>query len=234
MPSSGETPAEFPVAIGTLGAVTARHYASTAGASPLLVLAHGAGADQRHRFMTTMGRLLSQRGIDVVTFNFLYTEMRKRGPDRPAVLEETWRRALDAIVDRLEPQGRIAIGGKSMGGRIASMVAAAEPASDAWTRADGLVLLGYPLHPPGRPDAPRTAHLPSITMPILVVQGTRDTFGTRAEVEPIFSALRCPVDFEFIEQGDHSFAVPKSTGRTEGDVLAAVADRVAQWLQASR
>ncbi len=234
MARSAPAPVEFPVAIGTLGAVTARHYQSSLPGSPLLVLAHGAGADQRHRFMTAMGRLLSERGVDVVTFNFLYTEMKRRGPDRPAVLEETWLRALDAVVDRLEPQARVAVGGKSMGGRIASMVAAATPGTDAWKRVEGLVLLGYPLHPPGRPEAPRTAHLPSIRMPILVVQGTRDTFGTRAEVEPIFSALRCPVAFEFVEQGDHSFAVPKSTGRTEADVLASVADRVAQWLGPSR
>lgn len=184
--------------------------------------------------MTGVGRLLSERGVDVVTFNFLYTELKRRGPDRPAVLEETWRRALDAIVDRLAPRGRVAIGGKSMGGRIASMVAAADPEGEIWRRVNGLVLLGYPLHPPGRPDAPRTAHLPAIRMPVLVVQGSRDAFGTRAEVEPIFAALQCPVEFEFIEQGDHSFAVPKSTGRTEGDVLAAVADRVAVWLKAAQ
>jgi predicted alpha/beta-hydrolase family hydrolase len=95
---------------------------------------------------------------------------------------------------------------------------------------DGLVLLGYPLHPPGQPDRPRTAHLPDIRVPILVVQGTRDTFGSRAEVEPVFSALKTSVAFEFIDGGDHSFAVPKSSGRTEADVHDAVANRITEWL----
>ena len=225
------TPAEFTVDVAGAGHVTARHFASKSPAgSPLLVLAHGAGADQRHRWMVDMARRLADRGVDVVTFNFLYTEQRKRTPDRAPLLEQTWRDALDAIVQRLKPRGRLAVGGKSMGGRIASMVLAAQPETAAWKKVNGLVLLGYPLHPPGQPDRPRTAHLPDIRVPILVVQGTRDIFGTRAEVEPIFSTLKTLVAFEFIDGGDHSFAVPKSSGRTEADVHDAVAGRVATWL----
>ena len=165
-----------------------------------------------------------------MTFNFLYTERRKRTPDRAPVLEQTWRAALDGVVQRLEPRGRVAVGGKSMGGRIASQVLSAPPDTAAWTMVDGLVLLGYPLHPPGQPDRPRTAHLPEIRVPILLVQGTRDTFGTRSEIEPVFAALKTPVTFEFIDGGDHGFAVPKSSGRTEADVHDAVADRIAAWL----
>src|SRR5204862_5134726 len=100
-----------------------------------------------------------------------------------------------------------------MGGRIASQVIASHPEGAAWQRVGGLVLLGYPLHPPGQPEKPRTAHLPDIAVPILLAQGTRDAFGTRAEVEPVFGALNTRVDYEFVKGGDHSFAVPKSSGR---------------------
>ena len=181
-----------------------------------------------------MARRLAARGVDVVTFNFLYTELRKRTPDRAPLLEQTWRDVLEAVVQRLKPRARVAVGGKSMGGRIASMVLAARPDMPTWKKVDGLVLLGYPLHPPGQPDRPRTAHLPDIRVPILVVQGTRDTFGTRAEVESVFSTLKTTVALEFIDGGDHSFAVPKSTGRTEADVHDAVADRIATWLGLGR
>jgi predicted alpha/beta-hydrolase family hydrolase len=225
------TPAEFIVDMTPSGAITARHFASAGVASPLLVLAHGAGADQRHRWMVDMARRISARGVDVVTFNFLYTEQHRRTPDRAPVLEQTWRAVLEEVVRHLEPPGRVAVGGKSMGGRIASHMAAHVPEDPAWQKVNGLVLLGYPLHPPGQPAKARVAHLPGIRMPILLVQGARDTFGTREEVEPVFRALDTPVDFEFIEGGDHSLAVPKSSGRTEAVVHDAVADRISAWLR---
>jgi predicted alpha/beta-hydrolase family hydrolase len=225
-------PVEFTVEVEG-GTVTARHFAA-ATSGPLLVLGHGAGADQRHRFMVAIASRLAERGVAVVTFNFLYTERKRRSPDRAPVLEATWTSVLDAVVGRLDPVRTIAVGGKSMGGRIASMVAASKPGSKAWQRVGGLVLLGYPLHPPGQPEKPRVAHLPSIDVPILIVQGTRDTFGTREEIEPVFDALKTRVDYEFIDGGDHSFAVPRSSGHTEGDILDRVADRVAGWLTALR
>jgi predicted alpha/beta-hydrolase family hydrolase len=117
-----------------------------------------------------------------------------------------------------------------MGGRIGSMVLAHAPATPAWTRVSGLVLLGYPLHPPGKPDQPRTAHLPAIRVPVLLVQGTRDAFGTREEIEPVFQVLPTRVDIEFIVGGDHSFKVPKSTGLTESAVLAGISEQVATWI----
>lgn len=221
-------PVEFTVEVDG-GSVTARHFGGRPG-GPLIVLAHGAGADQRHRFMVAMARRLSDRGASVVTFNFLYTERKRRSPDRAPVLEATWTSVLDAVVDRLKPAGAVAVGGKSMGGRIASQVVASKPGTQGWRRVGGLVLLGYPLHPPGQPEKPRVAHLPSIDVPILLVQGTRDTFGTREEVEPIFGALKTRVDCEFIEGGDHSFGVPKSSGHTESQILDRVADRVVTWI----
>jgi len=223
-------PVEFTVEVAD-GSTTARHFPAGAS-SPLLVLAHGAGADQRHRFMVATARRLSDRGVSVVTFNFLYMERQRRAPDRAPILEATWRTVLDAVVGRLEPKEAIAIGGKSMGGRIASQVAASTPGSEAWRRVGGLVLLGYPLHPPGQPEKPRVAHLPAIEIPILLVQGTRDTFGAREEIEPVFGALKARVDYEFVEGGDHSFAVPKSSGHSEADILDRIADRVATWIAA--
>ena len=223
-------PVEFTVEVAD-GSTTARHFPAGPG-SPLMVLAHGAGADQRHRFMVATARRLSDRGVSVVTFNFLYMERKRKAPDRAPILEATWTTVLDAVVGRLNPKEAIVIGGKSMGGRIASQVAASTPDSEAWRRVGGLVLLGYPLHPPGQPQKPRVAHLPAIEVPILLVQGTRDTFGAREEIEPVFGALKTRVDYEFVEGGDHSFAVPKSSGHSEADILDRIADRVATWIAA--
>jgi predicted alpha/beta-hydrolase family hydrolase len=225
------SPRELTLQVGPLGTVTARHFAASSTGAPILVLAHGAGADQRHRFMVTMGSSLAAAGVHVVTFNFLYTEQRRRSPDRAPVLEETWRLVLEGVHSELSPKKTVVVGGKSMGGRIASQVLGSPPASSAWSRVKGLVLLGYPLHPPGKPEAPRTAHLPGIRVPILLVQGTRDSFGTRDEVTPVFGAIPAKVSYDFIEGGDHSFAVPKSSGLTERDVLAGIASRTAAWIK---
>ena len=222
--------AESQIPVGT-SAVTALHYSPPEGHSRArLVLAHGAGAGQRHRVMVALADAIARQGVEVVTFNFLYAEQGRRTPDRPAVLEQTWQAVVEALAADLPEHQRLVIGGKSMGGRIASMVLAAPPASPGWARVSGLVLLGYPLHPPGRPGQLRTAHLPSIAAPILLVQGTRDPFGTRAEIEPAFRALPARVDFEFVEQGDHSFAVPRSTGLGASDVVDRIAARVAGWV----
>src|SRR5262245_40422869 len=140
-----------------------------------LILAHGAGADQRSRFMTAFADALSTRGIDVVTFNFLYTEQRRRAPDRRPQLVACYRSVISAAQAEL-PSAReyLFIGGKSMGGRAATHVAAEDRALPI----RGLVLLGYPLHPPGRPDQRRDSHLPDVRRPMLFVQGSRDAFGT--------------------------------------------------------
>jgi uncharacterized protein len=218
------------VPVSAAAAVTALHYTGDGDPRGLLVLAHGAGADQRHRVLRTFATGIAARGVDVVTFNFLYTEQRRKTPDRAPVLETTWTAVIDEIAEDVAPTTRLVIGGKSMGGRIASQVLAQLPGTPQWARVSGLVLLGYPLHPPGKPDQLRTSHLPNLRVPVLLVQGTRDAFGTREEVVPVFQALPTRVDIEFVEQGDHSFAVPKSTGLSEADVLTRVCDRVAGWI----
>jgi len=218
------------VAVGA-SSVTALEYAAAQPCHAHVILAHGAGTDQRHRVMAALARGVAAHGVGVTTFNFLYTEQGRRSPDRAPVLIDTWRAVVADVADRLDGAVRLAIGGRSMGGRMASMLLAEPESGSAVPRVSGLVLLGYPLHPPGKHDQLRTAHLPALRVPVLLVQGTRDPFGTREEVEPIFRALPTRVDFEFIDGGDHGFAVPRSRGLSEADVLGAVCERVAGWLR---
>jgi uncharacterized protein len=205
---------------------TGLRYAA-AGARAALILAHGAGAPQTHPWMVRMAGVLASRGLEVFTFNFLYTESRRRVPDKNDVLEATWRAAATAVRAQSEiARRKLLIGGKSMGGRIASQVAAAP----AMGELAGLVLLGYPLHPPGRPDKLRTAHLPQVMAPMLFVQGSRDTFGTPAELEPVLAPLAARgTRLLAIEGGDHSLVPLKSSGVDLEQVMARVADEVARF-----
>jgi predicted alpha/beta-hydrolase family hydrolase len=143
-------------------------------ANATFVLAHGAGAGQQSAFITGFARGLTGRGIDVLTFNFLYTEQARRVPDRTEKLEACYRAAVGRAAS-FRPR-RVFIGGKSMGGRIATHLAAGDDADELGIR--GVVALGYPLHPPGKPQQLRAAHLSRIRVPMLIVQGERDPFGT--------------------------------------------------------
>jgi predicted alpha/beta-hydrolase family hydrolase len=216
--------ARFSFGVGDKTTTALSYAADRAGAT--LILAHGAGAPQTHPWMVKAATAISARGIDVVTFNFLYTETRRRAPDRNDVLEATWMAAIDAVRSR-SPGKRLFLGGKSMGGRIATQVAAklAREADLA-----GLVLLGYPLHPPGKPEQLRTAHLPRVAAPMLFVQGSRDSFGTPEELRPVLAGLAKGTRLVVVDGGDHSFARPKSSGQTLDDTLAHVAGEVAQFI----
>jgi predicted alpha/beta-hydrolase family hydrolase len=193
-----------------------------------LILAHGAGSNQASPFMVRLASALAARGIDVVTFNFLYSEQRKRAPDRNDKLEACWRKVIEAF--HSGAFGRHAnapyVGGRSMGGRIASQVAAA-----GGVQVVGLVLLGYPLHPPGQPDKLRSKHLPAIRVPMLIVQGSRDAFGTPDELRPFFDQLTAPVELRVVEGGDHAYKVPK-TLMPPDEVDKFVLDSVDRWLRA--
>jgi predicted alpha/beta-hydrolase family hydrolase len=190
----------------------------------LFVFAHGAGAGQRHPFMVAVASGLAERGIDVVTFNFPYVDQKRKVPDKAPVLEEAFRDAIRGAGADLQvgPGRRLFIGGKSMGGRMATHLAA-----QGLDGLRGVIALGYPLHPPGRPDQPRTAHLPSITVPVLVVQGEQDTFGTPAELKPVIETMRAPVTLHVVEGGDHSLGV---RGRTPDQTRAPVLDVIAKWM----
>ena len=231
-------PTSFAIPVASHGETTGRLYSSTQPHPPCLVLAHGAGAGQQHPFMTGTAHAMAARGVDVVTFDFLYMRAKRRGPDRPAVLEATWRAVVEEVRRRELPRGTtLAIGGKSMGGRIASQVLASrssEPATASdWNHhtVRGLVLLGYPLHPPGQPDKLRTAHLPELRKPTLVVQGSRDEFGREDEVRGAFAVVPAAVAWHIVEGGDHSLKVPKSAGKSQAEVLEGVYDAVSTWLR---
>src|ERR1700730_15375660 len=191
-----------------------------------VILGHGAGADQSSDFMTRFATGLAARGINVVTFNFLYTEQGRRVPDANKALEACFRAVIQAVRDKKIGRGTLVIGGKSLGGRIASQVAAAG-APDV----EGLVFLGYPLHPPGRADQLRAKHLPDITVPMSFVQGSRDAFGTPDELRLIIKELKVPADLDVVEGGDHSFKVLKREGVTQEDTYNPVIDRIELWLR---
>ena len=209
------------------GDVSARRYAADGqGAGVTLLLAHGAGAGQHHPFMVAFASGLTERGIDVVTFNFPYMEQRRRAPDPAPALEQCYA-AVIAASRRTREGKRFAIGGKSMGGRIASHIAAAWKDDPAPC---GLVLLGYPLHPPGQPGRLRTAHLPGIQVPTLIVQGSRDDFGTPEELRTHFSAVPTAVTLHVVEGGDHSFKVGRASSTPQQQVFDTVQDVIASWL----
>jgi predicted alpha/beta-hydrolase family hydrolase len=227
MPESMQAPESMQVEIGS-GRVTALVYAAPRPerAGITLILAHGAGAPQSSEFMVSFARALAGRGVDTVTFNFPYMEQGRRLPDRAAVLETCFRAVVDAARAREDlGAGRLVIGGKSLGGRMASHVAAAGLPGLA-----GLVLLGYPLHPPGKPEQLRATHLARIKEPMLFVQGSRDAFGTPGELAPILEPLGPAASVYVVEGGDHSFAVPKRGPVSQPEVFARVQDAIARWL----
>jgi predicted alpha/beta-hydrolase family hydrolase len=206
------------------GSTSAVRYEPTRPADALLVLAHGAGAGQRHPFMVAVAQGLATRGIAVVTFDFVYMHQRRRAPDRTVVLEETFRRVIDAATRHSGPQN-LFIGGKSMGGRMATHLA-----GQSLPGLRGVVVFGYPLHPPGKPEQLRTGHFPNVAAPLLVVQGEHDTFGTPEELQPHVAAIPAPVTLHTVPGGDHSLAV---RGRPQADVLGPVLDVVRGWITAA-
>jgi len=195
------------------------------GKAPAVLLAHGAGADMRSPFMTTVHMGLAREGYISLKFNFPYAEARRRRPDPRPVLERCWRSVLDAIRrDRTLAPSWVAIGGKSMGGRMASYVAAAGAPVKA------LVLLGYPLHPAGKPDELRADHLPAIQAPMLFVQGTRDALCDLDRLRGVLAAIP-HATLVTIDGGDHSFRLPRRTGKTDGEVWTEIVEIVARWLR---
>jgi uncharacterized protein len=186
-----------------------------------LVLAHGAGAGQKSAFMVRFARGMAERHISTATFDFPYITAGRKVPDRAPVLEQAWRDALAAGRAAFDPLP-LFIGGKSMGGRMASHIA-----SQGVDGVTGLVFLGYPLHPPGQLDKRRDAHLPAISEPMLFVQGSRDAFGTAGDIAKLLPSLKHAEVHEVIG-GDHSFKV--SGGKKKDDGLEAIMDVVAGWI----
>lgn len=187
----------------------------------VVVLAHGSGAPMDSDWMDAVARGLGEAGMRVLRFEFPYMRRRResgsrRPPDRAPVLLDAWREAARAAAAAGEPE-RLVIGGKSLGGRIASMVA-----DELGVR--GLVCLGYPFHPPGKPDRLRTEHLRALKTPALILQGTRDPFGTPDEVATY--ALARSIRVHWLEDGDHGLKPRKSSGRTEAQNLAEAVEAI--------
>lgn len=224
-------PKEIVVDVSAGQRTTALLYAAKPGTRrpATLILAHGAGAPQRHPFMQTFSRALSERGIDVMTFNFLYTEQRRKVPDRMPQLVACYRAVIESARAHVPTaRERLFIGGKSMGGRAATHVAA----EDADLTLAGMVLLGYPLHPPGRPEQLRDAHLPAVKRPMLFVQGSRDAFGTPSELKPILASLEPMPTLHHVEGGDHSFTIAGRDAKTrQPAVYTEIQDTIAEWIQ---
>ena len=221
-------PSEFKVQVTDAESVTALLYpaAKQNRTGVTIILGHGAGANHLSGFMRLFATGLAERGVDVVTFNFLYTEQGRKIPDPAPRLEGCYRAVIDAALKHKKLKGnRLVIGGKSMGGRIASQVAAQNGENIA-----GLVFLGYPLHPPGRPEKMRSEHLPRIKAPMLVVQGSRDAFGTKEEIAAIIKKLKLPAKLYAVEGGDHSLKVSNSAGVPQEKVYEAAMNEIAEWV----
>jgi predicted alpha/beta-hydrolase family hydrolase len=227
MPKAPET---LKVNVTESDSVTALLYpASSPRLNATLILGHGAGANQLSPFMKLFADGLSERGLDAITFNFLYMERGRGAPDPKAKLESCYQSVIDAALSHKKlKSNRLAIGGKSMGGRIASQVAAADGKN-----VDALVFLGYPLHPPGKPEQLRDAHLKDIRAPMLFIQGSKDPFGTSDEIRSVIKKHKLSATLYVIEGGDHSFKVPKSTGLSQSEVYESITDKIIEWLKAN-
>jgi predicted alpha/beta-hydrolase family hydrolase len=229
-------PEQLSVKISEREHVTALRYSASKKnrVAATILLAHGAGSNQLSSFMQLFANGLSARGFDSMTFNFAYMEQGRRVPDQKAKLESCYRAVIDeALTHKKLKNNRLVIGGKSMGGRIASQVAAAdaEKNEQPGDKISGLVFLGYPLHPPGNPEKLRAEHLKNIRVPMLFVQGTRDSLGRADEIGATIKQLHLPATLYEIEGGDHSFKVPKSATVAQEQVYELALDEIARWIQ---
>src|SRR3954463_8689983 len=215
---------EWRVAVG--GEETSAVYEPASGGSDggvAFVFAHGAGGNMNDRGVLQTAAALRARGVGVVRFNFLYKEKKSSRPDPMPRLKETLTAVIARTREEVKPRALI-IGGRSMGGRAASMLAA-----DGF-ECDGLLLLAYPLHPPGKPDQLRDAHLPAIKVPVICFNGTRDPFCTPSLMETVLKRLGTNWAMHWVDGADHSFHVPKSSGKTDSQVMNEIADEAGAWL----
>jgi predicted alpha/beta-hydrolase family hydrolase len=199
------------------------------GADRAVLLAHGAGSDMHGPALVAVAEALASARVPSLTFNYPYRSAGRRSPDRPAVLEAATRAAAADLARRARVAPvRLVLGGRSMGGRMCSqVVGAAEDPLPAL----GLALLGYPLHPPGKPGQLRVEHFERLRVPVLFVSGTRDAFGSPDELQRHARGITGPVTFHWIESGDHGFKPLKASGLSAADVTANVAEIVTAWVR---
>jgi uncharacterized protein len=189
------------------------------------VLAHGAGAGMTHAFMDAAAVGLAERGIATLRYQFPYMEAGKKRPDPPAIAHAAVRAAAAAAAREL-PKLPLIAGGKSFGGRMTSQAQAAAPLPGV----RGLAFLGFPLHPAGRPSRERAQHLFGTDVPMLFLQGTRDELASLAELEPVIEALGERATLRLQQDADHSFHVPRRSGRSDAEVLDEMLDVLAEWV----
>jgi predicted alpha/beta-hydrolase family hydrolase len=196
------------------------------GARALLVMAHGAGAGMRHRFMEEVAAKFAKRGVATLRYQFPYMEKRVKRPDTEAVLTDTVRSAV-ATAKKHAGDLPILAGGKSMGGRMTSLAAARAPLDGV----RGLIYFGFPLHAAGKPGAERGQHLTDIRIPMLFLQGSRDALADLSLLKPLCKKLGKNTQLFIVQGGDHSFHVLKSTGRSDEEVLEEVVEKAAGWME---
>jgi len=194
------------------------------GARLLYVLAHGAGAGMRHPFLEVVAQRLAERSIATLRYQFPYMEQRARRPDPPAVAAATVR-AVVIEAARVAPGLALVAGGKSFGGRMTSTAQAEQPLPGV----RGLVFLGFPLHPPGRPGDSRAEHLARVQIPMLFLQGDRDQFADLKLLKRVVKSLGERATLHLVEGGDHSFHVLKRSGRTDLEVMADLVETIVAW-----
>jgi len=212
-----------------VSAVIAEPANYSAGEIDVIVLAHGAGADMNHPFMTFFHDALARAGWLSVKFNFPYKELGRKAPDPAPRLEDAFERVLDHVRANLRPgPGRLFAGGKSMGGRIAANVAAKGTDAEEKDLA-GLVFLGYPLHAPKRHDRLRADNLMKIAAPMLFVEGTNDPFCRMDLLAEVLKQVKAPTRTHLIEGGNHDFRVPKRLGREAEDIWQEVVEAICRW-----
>jgi predicted alpha/beta-hydrolase family hydrolase len=195
-------------------------------AEALLVLAHGAGAGMRHHFMEDVAEKLAARGIATLRYQFPYMEKGIKRPDNETLLTTAVRAAVGAAREQ-DPDLPLFAGGKSMGGRMTSIAASKEPIDGL----RGLVFFGFPLHAAGRPSAERGKHLYSTNLPLLFLQGSRDTLADLRLLEPVCKGLGKRAELFVVEGGDHSFHMLKSSGRSDDQVLDEIVSKAAAWMK---
>ncbi len=189
-------------------------------------MAHGAGAGMNHPFMAAVAAELSRRGIGTLRYQFPYIERGAKRPDPPQLAQATVRAAVTTALDLL-PKVPLIAGGKSFGGRMTSQAQAKTPLQGV----RGLAFLGFPLHPAGRPSQDRAAHLFDVQIPMLFLQGTRDTLASVDQLEPLCKRLGRGATLRLFADADHSFHVPARSGRKDAQVLGDVIDAFAAWLE---
>ena len=225
--AGGLSPAKWRVKVGAEETSAVLEPALASAGGGLFVFAHGAGGHMADRGMLAVAEPLRKRGLDIVRFNFLYREKGSSHPDAMHRLKECIAAVASHARRELGPQTLI-LGGRSMGGRAASMLAAEE------FPCDGLLLLAYPLHPAGKPEERRDAHLAQIKVPVLCLNGTRDALCRRDLMEGVVARLTDRWTMHWLEGADHSFHVLKTSGKSDGDVLGEIAEASGAWVSGLR